>query len=274
MLIKLELSLFCLLFALGTLAAQDFSGIATYKTDRKVDLKLSDDSSDAIKAQLAAQVRRQFQKEYALTFTANEALYKEIKSLEKPQAASSGGINIVVQGTTDILYRNIAENLYLNETEIMSKPFLIRDTLEKPKWKLQKDVKNIGEYTCFKATYTREVTEQIFDSATDSLLEVKKNQITTAWYTLDIPVPHGPDTYWGLPGLILEVNDGDLTILCSKIVLNPEKGIDLQRPKAGKEVSQVEYDIIRDKKSKEMLEQFQSSGRREKGNNVQIRIGG
>ncbi|MCW9036776.1 GLPGLI family protein [Altibacter sp.] len=273
MLLKHFLFIFFMILSFGS-AAQEFNGIATYKTDRKVDLKMSDDASDAVKEQLAAQLRKQFQKEYALTFTANESLYKEVESLEKPQAASTGGINVVVRGNTDVLYRNISENLYLNATEIMDKPFLIRDTLQKPQWELQKETKNIGEYTCFKAISSREVTEQIFDSATDSLVEVKKNQITTAWYTLDIPVLHGPDNYWGLPGLILEVNDGDLTILCSRIVMNPEKGMDLERPKAGKEVSQAEYDVIRDKKSKEMMEQFQSSGRREKGKDVQIRIGG
>ena len=35
--------------------------------------------------------------------------------------------------------------------------------------------------------------------------------------------------YQGLPGLILEVNDGELTIICSKIVLNPEDKVRNQR---------------------------------------------
>jgi GLPGLI family protein len=50
-------------------------------------------------------------------------------------------------------------------------------------------------------------------------LEMPKETIVTAWYTPEIPVNQGPDKYWGLPGLILEVNDGK-TVLCSKVVLN------------------------------------------------------
>ena len=34
-------------------------------------------------------------------------------------------------------------------------------------------------------------------------------------------------SYQGLPGLVLEVNDGDLTILCSKITINPKKQIEI-----------------------------------------------
>ena len=41
-----------------------------------------------------------------------------------------------------------------------------------------------------------------------------------AWYTLDIPVSHGPGEFWGLPGLILEVSAGNTTMLCSKIVFS------------------------------------------------------
>mgnify|MGYP000672256811 CR=1 FL=1 len=97
---------------------------------------------------------------------------------------------------------------------------------------------------------------------------------TTAWYTLDIPLSHGPSEYWGLPGLILEINDGDLTILCSKIVLNPEKGVAIEKPKTGKKVTQAEFDAIQEKKTQEMMEQFKGDSRRGDGNSFQIRIGG
>jgi GLPGLI family protein len=44
----------------------------------------------------------------------------------------------------------------------------------------------------------------------------------TAWYTPEIPVNQGPENYWELPSLILEINDGKTVVLCSKIVLNLE----------------------------------------------------
>jgi GLPGLI family protein len=40
-------------------------------------------------------------------------------------------------------------------------------------------------------------------------LEIPKDVTITAWYT-EIQVNQGPENYWGLPGLILEINDGEL----------------------------------------------------------------
>ena len=163
----------------------------------------------------------------------------------------------------------------VRETEIMSKPFLIKDAPEKREWELTKETKSIGQYTCFKATSTEEVEEQRFSSEVDTVTMVTRLVTTTAWYTLDVPVQHGPGEYWGLPGLIMEISDDNQTILCSKIVLNPEKADEIVAPKKGKVVSRDEFREIQDKKMKEMQEQFESSGRRgEEGNRMMIRIGG
>jgi GLPGLI family protein len=73
-------------------------------------------------------------------------------------------------------------------------------------------------------------------------------------------VSQGPEGYWGLPGLILEVNDGKTTILCSKIVLNPKDKAEIKAPSNGKEVSQKEYDEIVVKKMEEMQEMNNGRG--------------
>lgn len=256
--------------------AQKFEGIATYKTDRKVDLDMEGDGmNDAMKEQVAAQLRKQFQKEYSLTFNKNESVYEEVESLNKPAPHTAGGINIVISGGEDILYRNIPKNKYTTKTEISGKEFLIEDALEKPEWIFEKETRNIGRYTCFKATRSKEVTDKTFTNESDSLVEVIKLQTTTAWYTLDIPVQHGPGEFWGLPGLVLQVEEGDLTILCSKIVLNPEKQITIEAPKKGKQVTQAEFNEIQEKKMEEMMERFKSDGRKkEEGASFQIKIGG
>lgn len=256
--------------------AQNFEGIATYKTDRKVDLNMEGDGmNDAMKEQIAAQLRKQFQKEYTLTFNKDESIYEEVESLDTPTPKSSNGVNIVISGGNDILYQNLKENSYVNQTEIMGKEFLVKDTLSKPNWTLEKETRNIGNYTCFKATSTREVTEKQMRSESDSLVEVTKLVTTTAWYTLDIPLQHGPSNYWGLPGLILQVEDGDLTILCSKIVLNPKEEMIIEAPKKGKKVNQAKFDEIQEKKNAEMMERFNSDGRKKgDGNSFSIKIGG
>jgi len=275
---KTKLLMVCILLCVSAvMKAQNFEGIATYKTDRKIDLKMEGDGmGDDMKEQMAAMLRKQFQKEYTLTFNRNESIYEEVASLDAPSPkASAGGISIVVSGGNDILYRNLKENRFARQTEIMSKQFLVSDTLPKQEWTFEKETRNIGNYTCLKATRTREVNETIMSSETDSLVEATKLITTTAWYTLDVPVSHGPGEFYGLPGLVLQVEDGDLTILCSKIVLNPEDGIAIEIPKKGKEVTQSEFDEIQEKKQAEMMERFQSDGRKKgDSNSFSIKIGG
>jgi GLPGLI family protein len=87
-------------------------------------------------------------------------------------------------------------------------------------------------------------------------VEVPKEVEVTAWYTMQIPVSHGPGEYWGLPGLILEVSSGKTTILCSKIVVNPDEKEEIKQPTKGKEVTKDEYQTIVKKKMEEMREMY------------------
>ena len=98
-----------------------------------------------------------------------------------------------------------------------------------------------------------------------------ETQTVTAWYTPQIPLNTGPGDYYGLPGLILEVNDGKLQIICSKIVLNPEDKIAIKEPTKGKEVNQKAFDAIREKKMKEMSERRQGRSRDGESFSIQIR---
>jgi GLPGLI family protein len=57
-----------------------------------------------------------------------------------------------------------------------------------------------------------------------------------------------------LPGLILEVNDGRTTILCSKIILNAKEKVEIKPSKKGKVISQKDYDETVIKKMEEFRE--------------------
>ncbi|HEY0091949.1 MAG TPA: GLPGLI family protein, partial [Flavobacterium sp.] len=101
-------------------------------------------------------------------------------------------------------------------------------------------------------------------------IEMPKETTITAWYAPEIPISQGPENYWGLPGLILEVNDGKTSILCSKVVLNVKEKATIKAPEKGKVVGQKEYDEIVVKKMEEMQQMYQGQGRGGNG----IRIGG
>jgi GLPGLI family protein len=271
------------LFFTSLLSAQDFKGIATYKSQRKMDIQMdSTQMNSDMQKQMMAMLKKQFEKEYTLKFNNNESIYKEVENLDKPSSMGNGGMQIVIAGSGegDLLYKNISENRFANQSDLFGKIFLIKDKLDQPEWKLEKDTKSIGEYTCFKATFKRmvRISSQMTmtinaDEETEESEPEEEEQTVTAWYTLQIPVKHGPGNYSGLPGLILEVNAGGETILCSKIVLNPKEGVDIKEPTKGKVVNQEKFESIMEKKMNEMDEQF-NSNRHDDGNRIEIRIGG
>lgn len=266
----------------AVLYAQDFQGVATYKTSMKMDFKMDSISTGQginkeMKEKLNAMLQKQFQKEYTLTFTPYESVYKQEEKLAAPTPQSSGfQVMVVGDGASAVLYKNTKEKRYANEQEVLGKKFLVKDALEDKGWKLENDTKFIGQYTCYKATRTIEmekITSMSVNSDGDEPEKTKEKVTVTAWYTPEVPVNTGPDMFWGLPGLILEVNDGTRTMVCSKIVLNPKNKIAIKEPTKGKKVDAETFKEIMDKKSKEMMERYRGN-RRGDGNEIRIEIGG
>jgi len=265
--------------------AQEFQGVATYKTMRAVDIKMDSSSNAGISKdmhkQMAEMLKKQFQKTFTLTFNKEASIYKEDESLAPPQV---GGSDVMIKvigagGGNDALYKNTKTNNYADQKDTMGKIFLVKDAIETIDWQLEKETKFIGEYQCFKASYVKMVPKpKDFKSMSKALENDEEPEMmertVTAWYTPQIPVNNGPAMYQGLPGLILEVHDGKLNIVCSKIILNPEDKVAIKAPTNGKEVNQAEYDKIMKKKRKEMLEQFAPRKGNRKDSDFRITIGG
>jgi hypothetical protein len=90
------------------------------------------------------------------------------------------------------------------------------------------------------------VVEKDKEEIAEKMVEV------VAWYSPMIPVSQGPTEYWGLPGLILELSAGNTTMLCNKIVMNPEEKIIIKRPTKGEVVTKKQYNKIITGKMQEM----------------------
>lgn len=277
---KIKLFTTAILLCTFIINAQNFTGKAIYKTSIKSSFSFGDDKnstmSDDMKKQLQARLQKMNQKTFILNFDQKTSSYKEETTLDVPKPQVGGG-NIVMMsfggsGNGSVYFKNIKEKRFTNQTEIMGKRFLVKDKLLEYKWKLSSETKNIGNYTCYKATFTEEVENinMTFESGEAKEEKKKENSITTAWYTVDLPVSNGPGDYQGLPGLILEINDGKKTIVCTEITLNSSNKIDVVEPEKGKIVSQEKYDEIQKEKTKEMMERFKSRD----GKSIEIRIGG
>ena len=204
-------------------------------------------------------MKKSSEKTFTLLFNKHEAVYEENEELEKPSAPSGGfSVSISMNGGGK-KYMNTKEKISLEEDEVFEKEFLIEEPLVQPDWKLINESKKIGEYSCFKAELIVPVTDVQKQNYQDFLkreekkpalfkMEEPKDKVITAWYTPEIPMSFGPDNYWGLPGLILEINEENMIILCSKVVLNTKSKLNVKRPKKGDKVSQKEFDAIQKKK--------------------------
>lgn len=279
---KYTITLITALLCTTLMCAQDFQGQATYKSKRKIDIKLDSTQMESdMHEKMMDMLRKQFEKTFVLSFNKNESIYKEDEKLDKPQSPGDMEMLMINTGGSDILYKNTKDDRFTNQNDVFGKIFLIKGNLEKLDWKLGHETKNIGEHTCYNATLKREI--EIFESGisvngdkdldAERKKEPKRKEITiTAWYTPAIPINNGPGNYHGLPGLILEVNDGTETVICSKIVLNPKNEIAIKEPDNGKQVTKEKYDSIIEKKMIEMDERrsFDSND----GENIEIIIGG
>lgn len=261
---------------LTTSLAQGLTGRAYYKSSSQIKLQM--DSTKMAPEQMAeiqSQLKKQMEREFVLSFTPIESNWKQVESLGGgPATASSGGMQIVInQGSQDrILYKNVAEQTFEQEQDVMGKEFLIKDALEPAEWELTGETKKIGNYTAQKATYSRIVDSQRFSTGMTEMENVKDTIQVTAWFTPEIPVPHGPENYFGLPGLILEVQNSGRTLICEKIELNPSANpVKIERPKRGKEVSRDEFRAMQEESMKQMMNRYQ--GKPGEGNQFTIRIG-
>lgn len=264
----------------GSLFAQDFYGKATYKTSRKSSIKLDSTTvatNPGIEEQLKARMAKMFQKTFILNFNRTESTYKEDAKLDQPTLpGGNGGVMVMSIGNgggNDVYYKNIKENRISEKADLMGKSFLVKDELQAFEWEMTDETKNIGDYTVYKAVWEREVENISMSMVNGESKEVTKKEMrkTIAWYTLEVPVSNGPRQYGGLPGLILEINDGNQTIVCTEIVLNPKEKITIKEPAKGKVVNREKFEEISRKKTKEMMENFQS---RDGRGGMQIRIGG
>jgi len=268
--------------------AQNFQGKAYYFSKTSVDMdswggqKMSEDR----KKQIADRMRSMFEKTYILNFDREASTYKEEEVLEAP--GGQGGFGRWGSSfSAGMQYKNIKSQQYLQDQEFFGKQFLITDSLSKLDWKLGTETKQIGQYLCMKATAVKTVDEFDWrsmrrkpkskevkqaevqkDSTVTSVsedIEIPKQIEVTAWYTPQIPVSQGPGDFWGLPGLILEVNSDKTTILCSKIIMNPQEKVQIKAPEKGEVVSRKEYNETVKKKMEEMRSMY--GGRRNKRRN-------
>lgn len=115
--------------------------------------------------------------------------------------------------------------------EIYNEELLLRDTMRKVKWKITDETREIAGYTCRRAN----------GIMMDSIYVV-------AFYTNKIPVFGGPESFNGLPGMILQVSlpHDNITWMATKVTEAAVPGNTIVPPKKGKPMNRKElYDAVK-----------------------------
>jgi len=198
----------------------------------------SKDTTYKVKNKISSILENAYKKvdefEYILIFNNDESFFKIDESLEIDDNSTSYRIAKELGGGNGVSYMNNKEKKIIQQREIGSDVFLIDSKFNKFKWKLTDEKRIIGKYLCLKAT-------------TSVTMETIKGSITkkvVAWFSPKIPVPFGPDGYGGLPGLILELQVGNMIFHVQRAELNSKEQFQILSPKKGIKVSKKEYDNI------------------------------
>ena len=208
-------------------------------------------------------VKKAFDKNYILDFDGKQSLFYEEVKLDVPKQTSFA-FNM---GQAEKSYKNLDNQEELEEKEFFSKEFLVDGKLKKWDWQITQESKQIGNYTCIKATLIIPVTEEekeaikkLKESQKDSKFQFgeipdPKDKEVVAWFTPEIPIGHGPREFWGLPGLILELHKDKETFLATQITINPKAKIQIKKPNKGKKVSKDEFEKIQKDKLDSMKDE-------------------
>jgi len=268
---KLILLIFILFFSLKLTAQNDaqndlhWRAVFQYKQIVSEAEKARRDSLIKAQPEMADLMKRMYKRyenrSFVMNFNKNESLFEEDSN---PASISRISHSRGHRSYRDRalrnrkLYKNIPEKIYLDKRQVMDKDYLITDSLPKYDWKITNESKQIGNYMVIKAT-----AKDPYDS---------KNTIE-AWFTPELPISNGPKKYWGLPGFIMEVKDGQQVYLCKEIIINPKDKKKIERPSKGKVVDEKTYRKEVKKLNERMRKMYEN--RRGEGNrsgHIEIRV--
>jgi len=216
-----------LLFAVNTVVqGQAPEGIVTYERTQfwtKILPKLTFLSKEEMDRELRTWGSNDegWKTKYQLVFSENESKFTEIAQV------SEYGYNR--RPSEYMIYRDFNNGRRLEIEDVSAKQYLIEDSLSTYSWKVMNKIKEVNGQLCMMA-----VTQDTI-----------RNQKIVAWFANNIPASAGPERYYGLPGLIMEldIDDGAVIITAVSVEMKPvAEQLKFGKKPKGKKISGTEYD--------------------------------
>ena len=177
-----------------------------------------------------------------LEFKGSESIYRNYDATEDSEVSWSSDdgqmeMRVVMMRPENKLYKNIESNEVVDQRDLMGKTFIIEQEAETQAWKIIPEQEVVAGHLCQKASMIKDSVEYF------------------AWFTTQAPYAFGPNSFSGLPGLVLRVEAADESLKIRAVQVDLEAEVEnIEKPTKGKKVSQEEFEEIRREKMKEMRE--------------------
>lgn len=242
---KIKLITLIALLFLNTIVGQSQKGVVLYKKMIEWEAPSSKDKKNP-NFETFEKINRKIDKllkstEFKLKIKGKESSFALIPSLVLEQH-NLANLALVPYGNCKF-YNTKTERL--SKENIFGEDFLISD--EQLNWQLKTETKKIGSYVCNRAIA---IEKKMYKG------KMKEYPII-AWYCSEINVPFGPIGVSGLPGLILELNKGNIKYTATKIMLNSKKEVKIEKITKGKRITA--------KKMSEMISEAMGNFKKNKG---------
>ena len=212
-----------LFFSIGfTIAA---SAQTVFITKGKIEFERKTNVWADLKGSFAEQIKKsipQYQTSYFnYEFNNNQSIYQ-------PGRESSDNRSMRFfdsPGNDNEVYSDYTSQKYIAHKNVFEKSYLIEDSLRHAKWKITNDFREIAGFNC------RRATTIIMDSV-----------FVVAFYTDEIMIPGGPESFNGLPGMILGlvINRLHTSWYATKVEVNSVNVKDITPPSKGKKANNAE----------------------------------
>lgn len=178
-----------------------------------------DDDNSSWRQQMMDQYKKnnpQFQvSKFTLLFNENKSIYSPVKV----DAKMGGFFDLSQIAGSNTIYTDLSNNQRIAQKSLMQTQYLITDSARKFIWKITDEYREIAGFNC------RRANGLMYDSV-----------YVVAFYTDEIVPSSGPESFHGLPGMILgaAVPYENTTWFATKVYAQNVSDNDIQPPTKGK----------------------------------------
>ena len=156
---------------------------------------------------------------FDLLFSKNKTIYQPGR--ENPENNKNMFFDNTV-ASENVIYSELDSSRSVSQKKVFEQLYLIQDSTRQIHWKITDETRVIAGFTC------RRANAIIMDS-----------MYVVAFYTDDIIAPGGPESFNGLPGMILGISmpHQHVTWFATKVAATPVTASQLKVPTRGKKVT-------------------------------------